>query len=70
MTGRSPAVERFLTDGVNVFFAEMANSEDLAKAILRAYNTKELQAMGKAGQEVAQTHFSTKNLSRILTSVA
>lgn len=67
VTGRSPAVERFLTDGVNVFFAEMANADDLAKTILRAYNTKELQAIAKAGQEVARTHFSTTNLARILT---
>lgn len=69
ITGRSPAVGRFFRDGKSVFFAEMGDSGDLAKAIEKAYNTNDLMRIGQGGQEVVFRNFSKAHLCELLTNL-
>ncbi len=69
VTGQSAPVARYFTDGVNVFFANMADGEDLAKTILKAYTAKDLHQVGLRGQVVVREHFSKENLCNILKAL-
>jgi len=69
VTGRSTPVERFFEEGENIFFCNMSDPEDLAKVILKAYNTKDLARIGRGGQEVVSRHFSTEHLCHILKTL-
>jgi glycosyltransferase involved in cell wall biosynthesis len=69
VTGKNSPMSRCFTDSENIFFCRMADADDLAKTILRAYNAENLREVGKRGQEVVLERFSKVPLTQIFSSI-
>lgn len=69
VTGKNLPMGRCFTDSKNVFFCNMADADDLAKTILRAYNAENLREVGKGGQKVIEQYFCKTSLAQIFSTI-